>query len=928
MSESAGIIYAEIAMKIDELKKGGKDATEYIEKLSTELKKQGESAGKEYVKGFGKGQQELNQKLNDFASTMQNISPKMGALGDKIAKMFAKPIFSMIPVLSTAFQAMLPVIGAIIAAVAAITAGLVKGIKSWKEQTDRINGSRKAAEQLNGTYKENVKSVNDQVSVWDKLRVALEPAVSAVASFGKWIGEGAKKLFLFLTPLDEILDNIQNIQAGFATLGVIIAGGAGGLKDLISGEKKLGDIYKEQLEIIKEKGRESAEARILADEIKEVSAAYGAYEQKLDEIATARKHEIMTAKQAEEAKLAAVEEYIGALIKQRELAEDKAADSRLVKDIDNRLKLLKEERDQLKKTAGEEKAQINLLEQATKQYQATLAQVQAQERAGFITSAEAQEKRLAAENQYITAISALKNEYASLENVTEEQIEKIRELEAAHIASAAALKVQIEYHKTITALSGEQEKSAEILKDLTAGHSSEYQKQLGLIENQRKALAEEIEQRYEGLRLQRESKALTEEEAGQREKLLRAADDGAAMKAKIEWQKELNREHGEYVKSSQGLDAELKKINQDNRENFVLALDTLEEHEKELEILELRRACALEELQARYDALEAQRGIEGLTEDEIEEREKLTAAINRNFDALKAGIRETKEEAKGNFWKMVFGDNADAVLATGAAVLEAYQSVTDAMIEITMAKAQELIDDIDRRLEEAQEEIERQREEALEAAGFIEAQKSEQLEDDIARAKESGDQILQYYLERRQEEMRINEEFDAKAKAAEKKAAQEKAKIEYDAAKAKHALDITNAILTGAQAVMNAIASGWSVISPAAPALAATFGALAGASMGAQLSVLLANPPKPPKFETGGIVPGNSWSGDKVPALVNSGELILNKAQQDSVAGQLSGGGTYITVVMMMDSVEVARSSAEVYGSGQVLIPVRGINGL
>ena len=50
-------------------------------------------------------------------------------------------------------------------------------------------------------------------------------------------------------------------------------------------------------------------------------------------------------------------------------------------------------------------------------------------------------------------------------------------------------------------------------------------------------------------------------------------------------------------------------------------------------------------------------------------------------------------------------------------------------------------------------------------------------------------------------------------------------------------------------------------------------------------------------FSTGGIVhaaggvmvPGNSFSGDRVPALLNSGELVLNKAQQYNLASQLEG---------------------------------------
>lgn len=43
-----------------------------------------------------------------------------------------------------------------------------------------------------------------------------------------------------------------------------------------------------------------------------------------------------------------------------------------------------------------------------------------------------------------------------------------------------------------------------------------------------------------------------------------------------------------------------------------------------------------------------------------------------------------------------------------------------------------------------------------------------------------------------------------------------------------------------------------------------------------------------PKFESGGIVGGSSYVGDKLLARVNSGELILNKKQQSSLYGALS----------------------------------------
>ena len=45
------------------------------------------------------------------------------------------------------------------------------------------------------------------------------------------------------------------------------------------------------------------------------------------------------------------------------------------------------------------------------------------------------------------------------------------------------------------------------------------------------------------------------------------------------------------------------------------------------------------------------------------------------------------------------------------------------------------------------------------------------------------------------------------------------------------------------------------------------------------------------KAAGGTVVPGNNYSGDMVPAMLNSGELVLNRAQQGNLASQLEGGG-------------------------------------
>lgn len=51
-----------------------------------------------------------------------------------------------------------------------------------------------------------------------------------------------------------------------------------------------------------------------------------------------------------------------------------------------------------------------------------------------------------------------------------------------------------------------------------------------------------------------------------------------------------------------------------------------------------------------------------------------------------------------------------------------------------------------------------------------------------------------------------------------------------------------------------------------------------------------------PKFETGGIVGGSSYSGDKILARLNSGELILNQKQQGSLFGMLNEGGSNVNI--------------------------------
>ena len=44
-------------------------------------------------------------------------------------------------------------------------------------------------------------------------------------------------------------------------------------------------------------------------------------------------------------------------------------------------------------------------------------------------------------------------------------------------------------------------------------------------------------------------------------------------------------------------------------------------------------------------------------------------------------------------------------------------------------------------------------------------------------------------------------------------------------------------------------------------------------------------------YAEGGMVMGNSYSGDQIPIMANAGEIVLNRAQASSIAGQLQGNG-------------------------------------
>lgn len=94
---------------------------------------------------------------------------------------------------------------------------------------------------------------------------------------------------------------------------------------------------------------------------------------------------------------------------------------------------------------------------------------------------------------------------------------------------------------------------------------------------------------------------------------------------------------------------------------------------------------------------------------------------------------------------------------------------------------------------------------------------------------------------------------------------------------------IAEAIINGLSASVK-IANSFAGTGPAAPALIALNVAGIAAFTAAQVMAISAQ-----KFATGGIVGGTSYSGDRVPAMLNSGEMVLNQAQQAQLFGMANG---------------------------------------
>lgn len=99
--------------------------------------------------------------------------------------------------------------------------------------------------------------------------------------------------------------------------------------------------------------------------------------------------------------------------------------------------------------------------------------------------------------------------------------------------------------------------------------------------------------------------------------------------------------------------------------------------------------------------------------------------------------------------------------------------------------------------------------------------------------------------------------------------------------------NIISAVASALPALNTLLTANTAVAGSGAAASVASIPFIGWAMAGVALAGVVASIASLPKFATGGIVAGGSYSGDKIPALLNSGEMVLNDRQQSNLFNQL-----------------------------------------
>ena len=237
----------------------------------------------------------------------------------------------------------------------------------------------------------------------------------------------------------------------------------------------------------------------------------------------------------------------------------------------------------------------------------------------------------------------------------------------------------------------------------------------------------------------------------------------------------------------------------------------------------------------------------------------------------------------------------ESMVALADLTLNTFSSLVSALSDVFTALNKRQIDDLDASYQHQRELIENN--------GLT---KKQALEKEVADAIAAGDVTATAEAQKQLDLFNLEADFTRK-----------KAQLQFEAAHSQWVAQVALATASAARAIVEAL--------PNIP-----LSIIAGVIGAAQIGAVIAAEPQPPKFATGGIVLGNSFSGDNVPALVNSGEMILNKEQQAALFNLANGNQASAPaatsnrpIQLIIDGKVVAQSTADWLNSGQIRLVVK-----
>jgi hypothetical protein len=283
--------------------------------------------------------------------------------------------------------------------------------------------------------------------------------------------------------------------------------------------------------------------------------------------------------------------------------------------------------------------------------------------------------------------------------------------------------------------------------------------------------------------------------------------------------------------------------------------------------------------------------------------ESVTKMENERIKKTKEGVEKQKkrfEEEQKNI-KDHIKKVASELLSLGQTIGTAITTVMGEVGNLVNGIFEDMLNKQDAALSKELELIDSQTQEKLRYYGLQEKTRQEQLTSELDALRAQLDEAetdedkkrIQDEIKTKENELKkeqIVKQAEEEKTAAQKAAAKKRAEIEKQQFESSKAMKIAEIWINAAAAIMGTWAGYASMGIPGAIAAGVQTGVVLTIA-GIQTGVIASQQYSPPAFAEGGIVPGNSYSGDRVMAAVNSGEMVINREQQGRLFNAIERGG-------------------------------------